>query len=87
MKRILLIAGLLLVLAGVARAQGELLLQRTVVGGGGQVQTRSGLRLDYTVGQALAGPVWMGRVEVRSGYWPASPHTIVLPVILRDARP
>ncbi len=84
MKRILLILGLLLVLAGTARALGAPLLQRTVVGGGGQILTRGVLRLDYTIGQPVAGPTWMDRLELRNGFWPAHrPHSIALPVMLR----
>ena len=89
MKRILLVLGLLLVLGGAARAQIiiKYLSLRAVVGGGGQILTRQGIRLDYTVGQPLAGPLWADRVELRTGFWPANrPHSIALPVILREGK-
>lgn len=87
MKRIVIpiILTALLLLAGVALANGIHLVDWDVIGGGGGHVEAAPYSLDYTIGQAVVGIATGTNGELCSGYWcgTAVGHSIYLPLVLR----
>jgi len=84
--RVLLIAlALLLLAAGLARANGSPARPRQVLGGGGTGASAGGVTLRATLGQPVVGVVSGGGVVLGQGFWHGGTveRCIYLPLVLR----
>ncbi len=84
MRRIAIVLAAFLLLSMVARAASPPDLSWNVMAGGGGRVANPTLELEGTVGQAVAGTVSGGAVELGVGFWPgAALYYRHLPLVLR----
>jgi len=81
-----LVLSLLLVVAGVALANGDLELPRWALGGGASSSSAEGVALQATLGQPVVGVVSSEDVTLGQGFWhggslPESGYDIFLPLV------
>lgn len=78
-----------LALVGIVSAANGFVLGRSVIGGGGQEATGSGLVLIGTVSEPIAGDLHVGpSYGLRSGFWQPNPGwQVFLPLVSREVVP
>ena len=83
-KILILCVVLLLVVAGVALANGSLELPRWVIGSGASYSTAGDVSVQATLGQPIVGVVSGGNTFLGQGYWHGSSgNNIYLPLVQR----
>lgn len=83
---ILLAFVLALAAAGLAIANGDIVLSRETVSGGASYSVVGNVAVQATLGQPAIGPISSGEIAIRQGYWPshrlaAQGYNIYLPTI------
>ncbi len=82
---IVLVVAVLILLTGIALAANGLTIRRHLIGGGGGSVQSGDFSLQGSVGQAVAGEVGSGSVDVISGFWkPVRSYPVYLPLVVKN---